>query len=78
MVVGKVEEELLYAEEGVDFGEDLKLGHFSDEPADLQLGFDVDLILLSDMPSKILKLNWLNFVQMETNIHPFPHFSFLT
>ena len=55
MVVGKVEEELLYAEEGVHFGEDLKLGHFSDEPADLQLGFDVDLILLSYMPSKILK-----------------------
>ena len=53
-MVGKIEEELLYAEEGVHFGEDLELGHLTDEPADLQLRLDVDLILLSDMPSKIL------------------------
>ena len=53
-MVGKVEEELLYAEEGVHFGEDLELGHLTDEPADLELGFDVDLILLPHMPSKIL------------------------
>ena len=55
MVVGKVEEELLDAEEGVYFGEDLELGHLAYEPTDLQLGFNVDLIFLPDMPSEILK-----------------------
>ena len=54
MVVGKVEEKLLYAEEGVDFGEDLELGHLPDEPADLQLGLDIDLILLPHKPSEFL------------------------
>ena len=55
MVMGKVKEELLDAKEGVYFGEDLELGHLANEPADLQLGFNVDLILLPDMPSEILK-----------------------
>ena len=55
MVVGKVEEELLDAEEGVHFTEDLELGHLAYESADFQLGFNVDLIFLPDMPSEILK-----------------------
>ena len=55
MVVGEVKEELLDAEERVHLGEHLELGHLPDEPADLQFGLNVDLILLPDVPPEVLQ-----------------------
>ena len=55
MVVGEVKEELLDAEERVHLGEHLELSHLPDEPADLQFGLNVDLILLPDVPPEVLQ-----------------------
>ena len=54
MVVGEVENELFEAEESVSLGELAELGKLADEPADLELGLDVDLILLADLPPELL------------------------
>ena len=56
MVVREVEEKLLDTEQDVGLAEHLELDHLADEPADLDLGLDVDLVLFPDVPAKVLEI----------------------
>ena len=57
MVIGEVKQKLFDAEQCVSLGEHSKLGQLSDEPADLQLGLNVDLVLLPHMPPAVKQTN---------------------
>ena len=50
MVVTKVEEKLLQAKQGVRFRKEIELDELPDETGHLHLGFNVDLILLPNLP----------------------------
>ena len=52
-MIGEVKQKLFDAEQCVSLGEHSKLGQLSDEPADLQLGLNVDLVLLPHMPPAV-------------------------
>ncbi len=46
----EIEEQLLDAEEDVRLGKDAEFDQLAQEPANFQLGLDVDLVLLPNMP----------------------------
>ena len=50
MMMTKVEEQLLQAEEDVGLGEEVELDELPDVAAHLHLGFNVDLVLLPHLP----------------------------
>jgi hypothetical protein len=49
----EIEEQLLDAEEDVRLGKHAEFDQLAQEPANLQLGLDVDLVLLPNMPPAI-------------------------
>ena len=54
VMVRKVKEKLLQAEQALGFRKHVKLDQLADEPAHLQLGLDLHLVLFPHLPSEFL------------------------
>ena len=62
-MMGEVEQKLLHAEQNVRFSKHIELYQLANEPAHLEFGLNLNLILFPNLPSEILfqhgtKLDW--------------------